>query len=43
MRLRSIQQLEDLGVVNYIALHFWKLALGSIYHGDKFGIFAWKW
>ena len=41
MRLASIQQLEDLGVVNYIGLHDWTLALGGIYHEDKFDIFAW--
>ena len=42
MRLASIQQLEDLGVVNYTGLHDWTLALGGIYHGDKFDIFAWQ-
>ena len=42
MRLASIQQLKDLGVVNYIGLHVWTLALGGIYHGDKFDIFAWQ-
>ena len=31
---------EDLGVVNYIFLHVWTLALEGIYHGDKIGIFA---
>ena len=41
MRLVPIQQLEDLGVVNYIGLHVWTLALGGIYHGDKFDVFAW--
>ena len=40
MRLKSRQQLEDLGVANYIALHVWTPALGGIYHGDKFVIFA---
>ena len=39
----TIQQLEDLDVVNYIGLHVWTLALGGIYHGDKNGIFAWQW
>ena len=43
MRLASVQQLEDLDVVNKIGLHFWTLALGGIYHGDKFDIFAWLW
>ena len=38
-----MQQIEDLGVVNYIGLHVWTLALGSIYHGDKFDIFTWQW
>ena len=33
-------QSEDQGVVNYIDLHIWTLALGGIYHGDKIGIFA---
>ena len=42
MRLKSRQQLEDLGVANYIALHVWTLALGGIYHGDKFVTFAWQ-
>ena len=32
---------EDLGVVNYIGLHIWTLAVGGIYHGDKIGIFVW--
>ena len=40
MRLKSIQQLEDLGAVNYIGLKVSTLALGGIYHGGKFGIFA---
>ena len=40
MRLRSRQQLEDLGVANYITLHVWTPALGDIYDGDKFVIFA---
>ena len=35
MRLASIQQLEDLSVVNYIGLHVWTLALGIIYHCTK--------
>ena len=43
MRLTSIQQLENLGVFNYIGLHVWTLALGGIYHGEKFDIFAWQW
>ena len=43
MRLTSIQQLEDLDVVNYIGLHIWALALGGIYHEDKLDIFAWHW
>ena len=30
MRLASVQQLEDLDVVNKIGLHFWTLALGGI-------------
>ena len=40
MRLKSIQQLEDLGVVNYIGLYVWTLALGGMYHRDKFEIIA---
>ena len=40
MRLTSIQQLEQLGVANYIGLHVWALGLGGIYHGDTH-IFAW--
>ena len=40
MRLTSMQQLVDLGVANYIGLHNWTLALGGIYYGDKFDIFA---
>ena len=40
MKLASFQQLEDLGIVNYIDLHVSKLALGGIYHGDKSDIFA---
>ena len=43
MRLKSIQQVEDLDVVNNIGLNVWTLALGGIYHGDKFEIFAWQW
>ena len=43
MRLKSMQQLEDLGVVNYIGMYIWTIALGGIYHGDKFGIFVWQW
>ena len=35
MRLTSIQQLEDLGVVSYIGLHVWTLAPGIIYHCAK--------
>ena len=31
---------ENLGVVNYIGLHVWTLALGGIYHGDKIEISA---
>ena len=42
MRLKSMQQLEDLGVVNYIDLHVWTLALGGIHHRDKFDTFAWQ-
>ena len=42
MKLTSIQQLEDLGVVNYIGLLVWTLALKTIYHGDKFDRFAWQ-
>ena len=38
-----IQQVEDLGVANYIGLHVWTLALRGTYHGDKFDIFAWQW
>ena len=34
MRLTSMQQLEDLGVSNYIDLHVWPLAREGIYHGD---------
>ena len=30
---------EGLGVLNYISLHVWALALGGIQHGDKIGIF----
>ena len=41
MRLKSRQRHEDLAA-NYIALHVWTLALGGIYHGDKFVIFAWQ-
>ena len=40
MRLRSIQQLEDLGFINYIGLNVSTLALGGIGHGNKFGMFA---
>ena len=43
MRLASIQQLEELGVLKNIDLHVWTLALGGIYHGNKFDIFAWQW
>ena len=43
MRLTSIQLVEGLGVVTYIGLYVWTLALGGIYHGDKFDIFAWQW
>ena len=43
MRLSSIQKLEDHGEVNYIGLHVWTLALGGIYLGEKFDIFAWQW
>ena len=43
MRLKSIRQLEDLGVVDYTDLHVWTPALGGIYHGDKFDVFAWQW
>ena len=42
MKLKSMQQLEDLGVVNYIDLHVWTLALGGTYHGEKFDIFVWQ-
>ena len=42
MRLKSMQQLEDLGVANYIDLHVWTLALGGIHHRDKFDTFAWQ-
>ena len=38
-----MQQIEDPGVVNYIGLHVWTLALGVIYNVDKFDIFAWQW
>ena len=31
MRLKSIEQLEYLGVVNYIGFHVWTLAVGGIY------------
>ena len=40
MRLKSVQQLEDVGVINCIGLNVWTLALRGIYHGD-IGIFAW--
>ena len=40
MRLKSIQQLKDLGIVNFIGSQVSTLALGGIYHGDKFGISA---
>ena len=43
MRLTSVQQLEDQGVVNYTGLQVWTLALGGIYLGDKFDMFAWQW
>ena len=43
MRLISIQQHEDQGVVNYIGLHVWTIGPGGIYLGDKFDIFAWQW
>ena len=43
MRLTSMQQLENLGITNYIGLHVWKPVLRGIYHGDKFDIFAWQW
>ena len=43
MRLKSIQQFGDIGVVNYIGLHVWALVLGGIYHGNKVGIFTWQW
>ena len=43
MRLTSIQQPEDLDVINCIGLHVWTRALRRIYHGDKFDIFAWQW
>ena len=43
MRLASIQKLEDQGVVSYIGLHLWTLALGGIYLEDTFDIFAWQW
>ena len=38
MRLTSIQLVEGLGVVTYIGLYVWTLALGG-----KFDIFAWQW
>ena len=41
MRLTYMQKLEDLGVANYIGLQVWTLALGGIYHGDKFDKFVW--
>ena len=40
MRLTFIQQLEDLGVANYIGLHASTLALEGRYYGEKFDIFA---
>ena len=43
MRLTSTEQLEDEGVVNYIGFYVWTLALGGIYRGDKFDMFAWQW
>ena len=39
MRLASMQQVEDLGVTNYIGLHVWALGLGGIYHGDTNSIY----
>ena len=38
MRIASIQKHEDQGVVSYIGLHVWTLALGGIYLGEKFDI-----
>ena len=43
MRLTSIQQLQDLGVVDYTDLLVWTPVLGGIHHGDKFDIFDWQW
>ena len=43
MRLTSIQQIEDQGLVNYTGLHVWTLVLGGIDLGDKFDIFTWQW
>ena len=40
MKLTFMQNLEDLGVANYIDLHVWIIALGGIYHRGKFDIFA---
>ena len=40
MRLKSLQQLEDLNAANYTGLHVRTLVLRGIYHGAKFGIFA---
>ena len=40
MRLKSLEELDDLGVANYIGLQVLTLALGHIYHGDKSVIFA---
>ena len=40
MKLTIMQNLEDLGVANYIDLHVWIIALVGIYHGGKFDIFA---
>ena len=43
MRLKSMQQLEDLDVAKYIVLHVWALALEGKYHEEKLGIFDWQW
>ena len=40
MRLKSLQELDDLSVANYIGLQVWTLAVGDIYRGDKFAVFA---
>ena len=38
--IETYTQSENQGVVNYIGLHVWTMALRGIYHGDKIGIFG---